>query len=97
METAASGCDPAAMSSKLRTAACMGVVAASIALPGSASAFHHGSIPAADCAASDMASNNPTARNAILVQNPVKDPGIHFPPFDTPGENQADPNCAGAR
>lgn len=44
-----------------------------------------------------MASNNPTARTAILVQNPVKDPGTSFPPFGTPGESQADPNCAGAR
>jgi hypothetical protein len=85
------------MSSKLSTAVAMASIGAALVVPGSASAFHHGSIPPIECAASDMASNNPTARHAILVQNPVKDPGLTFPPFGTNGENQADPNCAGGR
>jgi hypothetical protein len=85
------------MSSKLYTAVNVASVAGALAVPGSASAFHHGSIPPIVCAASDMASNNPTARNAILVQNPVKNPGLTFPPFGTNGENQADPNCAAGR
>jgi hypothetical protein len=84
----------AGMSPKLRTAGVGVALAASLALPAGASAFHHGSIPPPECAASDIASNNPTARTAILVQNPVKDPGTTFPPFGTNGEGQADPNCA---
>lgn len=77
-----------------RTTGVVAAVAVSMALPAGASAFHHGSIPPPECAASDIASNNPTARQAILVQNPVKDPGTTFPPFGTNGEGQADPNCA---
>lgn len=82
------------MSPKLKVAGIATAVAASLALPSGASAFHHGSIPPPECAASDIASNNPTARTAILVQNPVKDPGLTFPPFGTNGESQSDPNCA---
>lgn len=85
------------MSPKLRGVGPVVALAALLAVPGSASAFHHGSIPPLECAASDTAGNNPTARNAILVNNPVKDPGTQFPPFGTPGESQVDPNCAGGR
>jgi hypothetical protein len=94
MEPAARLREPARMSFSVRTTAVVAAVAASMALPAGASAFHHGSIPPPECAASDVASNNPTARNAILVQNPVQDPGTTFPPFGTNGEGQADPNCA---
>ena len=94
MEAGARVREPARMSLTLRTTGAVAAMAASLVLPGGASAFHHGSIPPPECAASDIASNNPTARNAILVQNPVKDPGTTFPPFGTNGEGQADPNCA---
>ena len=97
MEVAAGLRNPAAMSSTLRTAGVAAALAAALALPAGASAFHHGSIPPPECATSELASNNPTARNAILVQNPVKDPGLTFPPFGTNGEGQADPNCANGR
>ena len=73
--------------------------AALLALPAAAPAFHHGSIPARECAASDNASNNPTAVAAIRDRNPVKDPGRTFPPFGTPGEGQGSEHvmCAAAR
>ena len=69
-----------------------------LALPGSAAAFHHGAIPASDCANSEQASANPTARQAILERNPHFNPGRGFPPFGTPGEGQGqgDERCAGA-
>jgi len=72
--------------------------AALLALPAGASAFHHGSIPARECAASDAASNNPTAAAQIANRNPVKTPGPTFPPFGTPGEGQGNEHvqCAGA-
>ena len=71
---------------------------AALAFPAGAGAFHHGSIPARECAASDMASNNPTALAQIRDRNPVKTPGTTFPPFDTPGEGQGNAHvqCAGA-
>jgi hypothetical protein len=76
----------------------LAVVGTALAAPASASAFHHGSIPASECAASTNASNNPTAREAILVRNPVKDPGTTFPPFGTPGafQGRGDEHCAGS-
>ena len=82
------------MSSTFRKIAIVAAAGSLLALPASAPAFHHASIPPLECAASDTASNNPTAVNAIRVQNPVKDPGTSFPPFGTNGEDQADPNCA---
>ncbi len=82
----------------MRRVLTLGAIVAALATPAAASAFHHGSIPAATCAASDVASNNPTAREAILVRNPVKNPGRTFPPFGTPGEGQGqgDEHCAGS-
>jgi hypothetical protein len=74
------------------------LVAGALALPATAPAFHHGSIPARECAESDQASNNATARAAIAEKNPVMDPGGTFPPFGTPGEAQGEggEHCAGA-
>ncbi len=66
----------------------MAVLILALAAPASASAFHHGSLPASACAQSDQASNNRTARGAILERNPQKNPGRTFPPFGTPGEGQ---------
>ena len=70
----------------------------SLALPLPAGAFHHGSIPAKECASSSLASNNPTAVAAIRDLNPVMTPGTTFPPFGTNGEGQGegDEHCANA-
>ena len=72
---------------------------AALAVPAPAVAFHHGAIPAGACAASEGASANPTARQAILEKNPVMNPGRTFPPFGTPGafQGQGDEHCANAR
>ena len=74
------------------------VLAAAFVVPGGASGFHHGSIPASTCAESTIAGANPTARAAILNRNPVKNPGPTFPPFRTPGafQGQGDEHCANA-
>ena len=74
------------------------LTAAALAVPASASAFHHGSIPAKECATSTMASNNPTAVATIRDRNPVKTPGTTFPPFGTPGafQGKGDEHCANA-
>ena len=73
--------------------------AAALAVPASAPAFHHGSIPASSCAESEGASANPTARAAIRDRNPVMTPGPTFPPFGTPGafQGQGDEHCAAQR
>ena len=73
--------------------------AGALAAPVSAHAFHHGAIPASSCAASDQASANPTARQAILLRNPQKNPGPTFPPFGTPGafQGEGDEHCAANR
>ena len=75
------------------------IVAVALALPAGATAFHHGAIPASSCAASDQASANPTAREAIRERNPVMNPGRTFPPFETPGafQGQGDEHCAAQR
>ena len=77
----------------------LAVSALALALPVPAGAFHHGSIPAKECASSSLASNNPTALAAIRDLNPVKTPGLTFPPFGTPGAFQGagDENCANAQ
>jgi len=86
-------------SARARSLAGVAAVAALLALPAGAQAFHHGSIPARECAASDTASNNPTAAAAIRDRNPVKNPGTTFPPFGTNGEGQAADhvNCRAGR
>ena len=79
---------------------CLALALTGLALPASASAFHHGSIPAKECAASANASNNPTAFAAIAEHNPAQVPGAGtFPPFGTPGafKGQGDENCANAQ
>ena len=71
-----------------------------LVVPSAAPAFHHGAMPAGACAESEMAGANPTAREAILERNPVKNPGRAgpFPPFGTPGEGrgQGAEHCANA-
>ena len=46
-----------------------GLLVALSAMP--ALAFVHGSVPVEDCAASEQAGENPTARNALLTQGAV--------------------------
>ena len=83
----------------MKRLACSAVAACALLLPPAAGAFHHGAIPASECAAAEGASNNPKAREAILERNPEKSPGPTFPPFGTPGafKGQGDEHCAGAR
>ena len=50
-------------------------------------AFHHGFIPASECAAVVGASNNPTARAALITKNPQFNPPL--PPFNTAGQQAA--------
>jgi hypothetical protein len=48
----------------------------------------HVTIPAGDCATSDQAANNQTAKNAILFKNPEKDP-----PLGPAGTSPAPDDC----
>jgi hypothetical protein len=61
--------------------------------------LHGAIVTAPQDAASDNASNNPTAAAQIANRNPVKTPGPTFRPFGTPGEGQGNEHvmCAGAR
>ena len=63
-----------------------------VAVPTPALAFHHGGVPADECApeaAGQNAGNNPTASSQIRNRNPEKDPP--FEPVGTPG-NEATPS-----
>ena len=79
-----------------RIAVATGAVALALAPP--ATAFHHGFIPAGACAAAEIASSNPTARER-LREHGLFPPAI--PPNDTPaeevvGSTPAEQNCANA-
>ncbi len=76
------------------------VMTAVLALSASpAMAFHHGFIPAGECAAEENASNNPTAREALTEQD-LFPPAIE--PRGTPAEpvttsTPAEGNCTNAQ
>jgi hypothetical protein len=71
-----------------------------LALPAGASAFHHGQIPARNCAAEAAGSpsnNNGQAREAITAHNPAQT--LPLPPVGTPAQDNlgaapAHENCA---
>jgi hypothetical protein len=80
-----------------RLAAALGLAAA-IALPGSALAFHHPGLPATDChaeAAGSPSNDNGMAKEALTAHNPG---GIPLAPVGTPGDGQGDggEHCANA-
>lgn len=61
-----------------------------LALPGSAFAFHHIDLPATAChadAAGSPSNNNGMAKEAILAHNPQ---GLPLPPVGTPGQGKGD-------
>lgn len=73
-------------------------LAAALALPGTALAFHHGGLPATAChadAAGSPSNNNGMAKEAILANTPLTLP---LPPVGKPGNGQGDgaAHCANA-
>lgn len=74
-------------------------LAASLALPGTALAFHHGGLPATKChaeAAGSLSDENGMAKEALVAHNPN---GIPLAPVGTPGNGQGDggEHCANAQ
>lgn len=73
-------------------------LAAVLALPGSALAFHHVGLPATVChadAAGSPSNDNGNAKEAITTHTPLTLP---LPPVGTPGQGQGDgaEHCANA-
>jgi hypothetical protein len=78
---------------------------AALALPSSAAAFHHASIPASSCASESAGS--PSNGNGMALEhlNATKDrrggeaAGLPLPPIGTPGafQGQGDENCSPGR
>ena len=71
-------------------------LALTLALPGSAFAFHHGGLPATAChgeAAGSPSNDNGMAKEAILANTPLTLP---LAPVGTPGQGrgQGDEHCA---
>ncbi len=76
---------------------------AALALPSSAAAFHHASIPASTCAnanAGSPSNDNGNAKGSLRNINPNDNSqaagGLPLPPVGTPGAGQGrgDENCA---
>jgi hypothetical protein len=84
---------------KRRILMLVGAIAIGLAPLGTATpvlAFHHVGLPTA-CAASDLASNNPTAKAAIQENNPAQT--LPLPPVGTPSQAADTPavtNCPSA-
>jgi hypothetical protein len=73
-------------------------LAATMLLPGTVLAFHHGGLPATAChaeAAGSPSNDNGMAKEAILAHSPQTLP---LPPVGTPGNGQGDggDHCANA-
>jgi hypothetical protein len=73
-------------------------IAAALALPGTALAFHHGGLPATAChadAAGSPSNDNGMAKEAILANTPLTLP---LSPVGTPGNGQGNggEHCANA-
>ena len=81
-----------------RIAALLTLVAA-LALPAGAAAFHHGRLPATQCAnanAGSPSNDNGMAKEALLAHNPAQT--LPLPPVNTPGFGQGEggQHCEGA-
>lgn len=66
-------------------------LAAGLAFPTAAAAFHHGQIPARFCAndaAGSPSNDNGQAKEAITAHNPAQ--ALPLPPVGTPGQGQGD-------
>ena len=66
---------------------------AALAVPASASAFHHVAVPADECAPAQAGTpgDNPTAHAAIAEHNPAQ--MLPRPPFGTPGAEATPETC----
>lgn len=64
-----------------------------LAIPASASAFHHVAVPADECAPAQAGTpgNNPVAHAAIAEHNPAQT--LPLPPFGTPGDLATPDSC----
>ena len=76
----------------------MGLMLALTAVP--AFAFHHTLLPAPECAAAqsvpNAGGNNPTAKSAIVANNPAQGTQLPLPPAGTPSQADTTPaptNC----
>ena len=74
-------------------------LAAALAVPAGASAFHHTGLPSTVCAnenAGSPSNDNGQAKEAIGAHNPAQ--SFPLPPVGTPGNGQGEggENCAGA-
>ena len=71
----------------------LAAAAAALAIPASASAFHHVAVPADECAtmAAVTPGNNPTATSALREHNPAQT--LPLPPFGTPGDEATPETC----
>jgi hypothetical protein len=65
--------------------------AAALAIPASASAFHHVAVPADECAtnAAVTPGNNPVAHDALVAAGLT----LPLPPFGTPGDAATPETC----
>lgn len=75
------------------------IVAVGLAVPPTASAFHHGGLPSTVCAnenAGSPSNDNGNAKEAISTHNPAQ--SLPLPPVGTPGNGQGagGDHCAGA-
>jgi hypothetical protein len=66
---------------------------AALAIPASASAFHHVAVPADECAPAQAGTpgDNATAHEAIATNNPAQT--LPLPPFGTPGDAATPDSC----
>jgi hypothetical protein len=66
---------------------------AALAIPGTASAFHHVAVPADECAPAQAGTpgNNATAHAAIAEHNPAQT--LPLPPAGTPGDDATPATC----
>jgi hypothetical protein len=67
--------------------------ATALAVPASASAFHHLAVPGDECAPVQAGTpgDNPTAHAAIADNNPAQ--VLPLPPFGTPGDDATPSTC----
>jgi hypothetical protein len=66
---------------------------AALAVPATASAFHHVAVPGDECAPAQAGTpgDNPTAHKAIDDHNPAQ--ALPLPPFETPGDAATPADC----
>jgi hypothetical protein len=72
----------------------LGALAAALALPASAAAFHHGQLPARNCAAEAAVSpsnDNGEAKEALLEHNRFFAPPRALPPLGLAGNSGKNP------